>query len=546
MHELIHEVMALYQERRFDSAADRCMALLKTAPQDADLWNLLGVSLLGLDRFEEAIEAFSKAIEQRPTGGDIYNNLGVALFRFGRKLEAEAAYRRAIQLDPENGDAHRNLGVVLTSLGRSREALASLQEAERLLPNNAAVCNSLGVLLMEENRLDEAEKVLRRSIAIDPVRIQTHLNLGFVLERKNRTVEALEVYDRILTLHPNDVRTYYRLAELRTAHPGDPRFDRLEQLKDADLSPAERANLYFALGRMYENVGAYDAAFQHYREGNENRKVRPDQDYSPETQTRYVDALIREINQNIFQRFTGNPSRRPIWIVGMPRSGTTLVEQILSNHPEVCAGGELLTLGEISNRAIAGADFGTALATLNNETLAKDAVAYLERLARIDRNSERVTDKLPENYFALWYAALLFPNAHIVHVARDPRDTGISCYFTHFEHGHGWANDLGTLAAFYRDYQRLMEHWEKVLPIPLYTVRYEDLVQNPEPVVRALLENLGLEWEPACLEPHRNPSAVRTASLLQVRKGIYSHSVGRWRHYEAHLGPLATLTPPER
>ena len=236
-------------------------------------------------------------------------------------------------------------------------------------------------------------------------------------------------------------------------------------------------------------------------------------------------------------------SRRPVFIIGMPRSGTTLVEQILSSHPEVYGGGDISVLGDVVRSFVRSnpegtQDYPTCLDAMSLRTCNALAASYLSRLSSIDASARYVTDKMLPNFLYLGAIASLFPDAHVIHCTRDPLDTSVSCYMTDFLFGHEFAQDLGHLADYYRQYERVISHWRDTVKFPMIEVSYERIVSNLGGEVRRLLEHLDLSWDERCVNFHRNPRHVPTASVEQVRQPLYSRSVGRWRKYEKHLGVL--------
>jgi hypothetical protein len=315
-------------------------------------------------------------------------------------------------------------------------------------------------------------------------------------------------------------------------------------LHQPDLAPADRRSLHFGAAGLLDKLGRYDDAFAHARQGNElgRRLFRP---FDPVAQAA---STSRRIAYATPERLRAMPrathgNRRPAFIVGMPRSGTSLVEQILASHPAVFGAGELPTLGQIAV-SIARADwdegdpYPQCLESLSIRRANRLAAQYLSHIESLNRNATYVTDKMPLNGSLLGLVELLFPGCHVIHCVRDPLDTCLSCYLTGFQEGNAFTADLAHLGAYYRDYQRLVGHWKSVVELPILDVRYEDLVQNPAPQVRRMLDFLNLPWDDRCLKFHDNPRPVHTASRDQVRRPMYRSSIGRWRNYEKHLGPL--------
>ena len=315
----------------------------------------------------------------------------------------------------------------------------------------------------------------------------------------------------------------------------------LRLLDSPEVAPAEKPPLHFTAAKLLDEAGRYEEAFGHAHAANEATR-RP---YDPRTFRRQVDQRIayhRPSTLHSLPRAT-HGSRRPVFIVGMPRSGTSLVEQILASHPAVFGAGELATLSRIANNAARGAwtegeSYPGYLDSISVRQCNRMAEQYLATVSGLNGSATYVTDKMPHNFLYVGLILLLFPDCHIIHCTRDPLDTCLSCYMTYFANGHEYSHDLGHLGEFYADYQRLMTHWTQGVNVPLIEVRYEDVVDDLEGQARRLLELLDLPWDERCLRFYETSRPVPTASNEQVRTQIYRSSVGRWRHYEKHLGPL--------
>jgi tetratricopeptide (TPR) repeat protein len=315
-------------------------------------------------------------------------------------------------------------------------------------------------------------------------------------------------------------------------------------LADPQLAPDDRARLHFGLAHICDRAKAYDEAFAHFRQANALRR-RASQEagkaFDAEKHRARVDRIIATCDAAYFRRVggLGRDTERPVFIVGMPRSGTTLVEQILSSHPDVFGAGELKDISRLSKRVPSrpgAADrYPDSLARLDEAAASTLADQYLQHIDKLAGTATRVIDKMPNNYLHLGLIAALFPRARVIHCRRDPMDVCFSCYVQDFQ---DWTSDQGDLARYYWEYERLMKHWRLVLPLPVLEVVYEELVEDSEAIIRELVSFCGLDWDHRCLAHHENPRAVRTPSLLQVRQPVYKSSVGRWRHYAAHLQPL--------
>ncbi|MFQ5785014.1 MAG: sulfotransferase [Alphaproteobacteria bacterium] len=568
------------QAGRLDEAEAGYRRILAARPDHADALHLLGLVAQQTGRGGEAIALIGRAIAAAPGVARYHGNLALALLQQGRLGEAEARCREALALDPGYVDGLNTLATILKDQGRLDEAIASLRRAVALRPDYAPAHNNLGNILKDRGdfdaalacyaraleiapdyvaaefnrgvaltglgRLDEAEASCRRALALRPDDADAHNNLGNVLRFKGRLDEAAAAYERALELRPDFASARNNLAEFRKFEKDDPGFAALEALKGRDrLAPHEAISLRFALGKMYADIGDHDRAFANYREGNVLRAheaARQGRVFRADEHARYVDAVITTFGADFFARAAsgGAESDRPVFIVGMPRSGTSLVEQILASHPQVYGAGELPEIGLIAGRIAGqtGSAYPVGAAALDATTRRRLGEAYLERVAAAAGDARRVTDKLPANFLHLGLIALILPGARVVHCRRDPRDTCLSCYFHDFYQGNEFSNDLADLGAYWRDYRRLMTHWRETLPLAVIDVDYEALVADQEAESRRLVAFCGLEWDARCLDFHKTERTVRTSSTLQVRKAIFTGSVGRWRAYASHLAPL--------
>jgi tetratricopeptide (TPR) repeat protein len=359
--------------------------------------------------------------------------------------------------------------------------------------------------------------------------------------------EAEKQCQKVLRIKADSMEARLLLAKVRKTTAGDDNvaallaMEKASQLGKSPMPYDEAVSLHFALGNCFADLGDYDQAFRHYLQGCKLKRATLK--YEAGQMTRYFDSIMRVFDRDTLARLqgAGDPSSVPIFVLGMPRSGTTLTEQIIASHPLVHGAGELPDLLAIAKREIAGtgARFPDNIPTLDQSTLGAWAAEYVAGLCRRAPDAVHVTDKMPGNFMALGLIHLMLPNAKIIHVNRNPVDTCLSCFTKLFSHGHAYSYDLAELGRFYSDYARLMAHWRQVLPEGAFLeIRYEDLVTEYEAQARRLITYCGLEWNDACLKSHENKRSVRTASVMQVRQPIYTSSVERWRKYEPYLKPL--------
>ncbi|HEY6451431.1 MAG TPA: tetratricopeptide repeat protein [Steroidobacteraceae bacterium] len=554
-------------------ALQRAAALL---PADAGAHNNLANALGVAGRLEEAMASYARALAIRPDFAEAHNNLGNVLLERGQFAEAAAGYRRALEFRPDYAKASNSLGDALRGLGRLEEALASYARALRIRPDFAEAHDNLGFVLRDLGRLDEAVACFRRAIHIRPDFAMAHSHLGIALRLQGRTQEAQSSCRTALELDPHLAATLIVLAETHAdqgefsaaealfrraialepdspeAWAGIPRLRRMTR-QDGDwlaqaqrvvaqsLPPRQEVPLRYALGKYFDDVQEFESAFEQFRRANE-LTTRYRGGHDQRGLTRAVDGLIgtfdRQWLRSVRDAGSGTMSTRPVFIVGMLRSGTTLAEQILASHPAVFGAGELTFWSTAASRHAPAAFAGAASASL----LRRLAGEYLQELERLSPEALRVIDKMPANFLHLGVIHAALPNARFIHLRRHPIDTCLSIYFQHFEAGHSYANDLADLAHAYGEYRRIMAHWRLVLPRDvLLELPYEELVAGLEAWSRTMLDFIGLPWDPRCLEFDRTARTVITASKWQVRQKISSASVGRWRHYEPFIGPLRAL-----
>ena len=496
---------------RLGLALDLAGRAVASQPKEAAAHATLGNLLLEGERTGDAVAAFRTALALDPSHVNARFNLGGALRRSGEPEAAVTEFRRLVERFPEDPDFRIALGGALLDCGRPRESADEHERALGLSPGHPDALTELGLAHVDAGEFEAAARCYRRVIDGSPDHPHVWLN-----------------YSKTRRFGPAD------RPEIEEAAAAAGRFD-------AHPAPGpEGGDVHFALGKMYDDLGEYDLAFEHFRRGNEI--LRRHVPFDAGAARRLVEDLEAGFGEAWFDRVRGwgHPSSRPIFIVGMPRSGTTLVEQILASHPEVHGAGELIRIPNLAQRLLGAGDapLPAAAAALEREDVEAAARDYLDYVGARSGGAARTTDKLPENYHHLGLIAAMFPNARIVHVRRDPMDVCVSNYLVRFQWGHAWSYDFDSLAHEYRAYERLMGHWRTVLPTPVHEQSYESLVVSLESESRRLVEFCGLDWDERCLDFHLTERSVHTASGWQVRQPIYRRSVERWRNYERHLGPL--------
>jgi tetratricopeptide (TPR) repeat protein len=552
-HPVFHSnLAAVYLELdRLDDTIAHAREAIRLAPGLGNAHNNLGVALMRQGRYDEAVPAFVAAIRLHPGQIDVRSNLGSVFLRQGRLPEAIACLREAVRLAPNHAQAQNDLGGALLADDQYAEAMEHFQIAIRLRPNFAEAHSNLGLAYRELSRPDEAMACFRESLRLNPNYAPAYNNIGYTLEYKGQIDAAKGEFLRALEIDPNNPRALASLTALALNGHYELEDDQITRMKAIltrhDVPQDDLCRINFGVARSYANSGDHDLAFKHYREGNELRKAvvrRRAPDFDPRRHHWLMDRLLGFYRKPYFDRIQGfgSQSELPIFIVGMMRSGTTLTEQILSSHPRVFGAGELRDIGMLTESL--SACIGTAepypgcLDFLDAATASRLGEEHVGHLRELGGTADRVVDKMPFNYLNLGLIATLLPRARIIHCRRDPVDTCLSCYFQNFSEPQGFTLDLAYLGMYYREYLRVMKHWREVLPMPIFELQYEELIADPEPMCRRLLEFCGLEWDERCLRFHETERPVRTASLLQVRKPLYTTAVRRWKRYEKHLGPL--------
>ena len=532
--------------------ADAIAPLLDAAllqPSNPIIQHDLGLACLEVGRVPDAIAALQRAVASNPRYTDAYFRLGIALEKLGNIGGAIVAYERATKLLPSLTEAWFRAGALVYTLGHRDQAIGCFRRAAATGDRNSFGRLGKARALLTEDRNQEAEQVLRETLVADPRNAMAYDLLGNLLTEFGRFDEARACFERAIAIAPMLAGSYYELVRCRPVTSDD---DGLLQgmqaaLATPGLEAAQLLRVHLAIGKAAEDLGDYGLAMRHFDAADAVRRgtVRFDSAaFSTE-----IDRLIARCTPEWIARAPelGSSDATPVLIIGMPRSGTTLVEQIVSMHPEVGAGAELHFWNQRGAEWHRSCSAGNAAAGnekpfLVSEFLAKATADYLGVLRAIAPKAARVTDKMPFNFLWAGLIHVAFPRAIIIHCRRTAIDTALSIHQTHFRPGLAFPTGGAELVAYFRDYQRLIDHWRSVLPADRFIeVDYEDLTRAPEPVIRRIIAACGLAWDDACLRPECNPRAVNTPSKWQARQPIYRTSVARWRRYEPWLGPLRAL-----
>jgi tetratricopeptide (TPR) repeat protein len=537
--------IALASMQQADEARAAYEQAIALAPDYAEAHNNLGMLCAALGRFAEAVACYHRAIAARPDFAGARNNLGNALVTLWRFDEAIAQFLKAIAAAPNFAEAHSNLATALAALDLYEGAAAHYRQAVTIKPDFAAAHINLGHTLVALNRPEEAIAACRRAIELTPQSGDGYFALGHALRMLGQLAEARQALERGLDLSPARTDLHRALADVKQFAPGDPQLAAMEKLagEKASLRAPQRIELHFALAKAYADIDEPEQAFAQLIEGNGLKRH----------EVIYNEAVTREGFQRVEAAFTpellrqkrgmGDPSAVPIFVFGMPRSGTTLVEQIIASHPKVFGADERMDFSRAVGRLIAPSGmpiFPDMIHSVTAAQLRALGAAYLAGMRAAAPAAERITDKWPANFVFAGLIHLALPNAKLIHVSRDPPDTCLSCFARLFAGPHlSYTYDLGELGRYYRGYEKLMAHWRRVLPQGvMLDVQYEELIADFEPHARRIVAHCGLEWDESCLSFHATQRPVRSASAAQVRQPLYRSAVGRWRRYAAMLGPL--------
>jgi Tfp pilus assembly protein PilF len=541
-------LVSLFEQGRYADMESAARDAILRHPEHGISWKALCMALQFQGRNAEALEPLRRAAQLLPNDIDICFNLSEVLLAAGRPAEAQASLRRALALNPRHVPAHFSLGRALADCAQHAEAESSYRAALALDPSVAEGHNNLGVLLLDRQRPDEAEASFRQALSLKQAFAEAHGNLGLALKEQGRLTEAVAAFEIALALKPDFVHAHFTLSTLANLREGQDFLERLEALRqEAPQMPLPtRVRYWFALGKWREDAGQYDASFAAYHEGNRLQHGQIPIDEAGEEAL--VERVIATFSRDYLARAPlaipeSVKSAPPILIVGMPRSGTTLLEQILASCPGVAGVGEVTDLHDTVKAAMPGRDFSfypDAVTLMGDGALAGIAADYSQALAKRAPQALRVVDKLLSNFLFIGLLHRILPGVKIIHAMRHPMDTCFSNYACLFDQSNlNFAYDLGTLGRCYRRYARLMRHWHAVLPPgAILDVRYEDVVADTEGQARRVLDYLGMPWDDNCLAFHRNERKVKTVSAAQVRRPIYRSSLSRWKRFELHLDEL--------
>jgi tetratricopeptide (TPR) repeat protein len=534
--------LALQNLAQFDAALRHYDAAIALQPTLVEALHNRANVLYAQGRYDDALQGYAQVLALKPDHLNAHRQQGILLRDHGQYTAALASFNHAILLDAHHAITYCNRGLTLQKLRRLEAALADHQRAAKLCPNSADAQYNLAVALQELQRYDAAIEGYHRVLTLDPQHALAYHNRATCFQAQGQLERAKADIHAAIAAAPNDGLSYYTLTTIYTPAPDSAVFAELQHryAERANLSLNDQSYLGFALGQVLEKYQRYDEAFHAYAEANRLLyQIRPVDD---DAQDALVDNIIARFPRSLFERIpkqkSGSQAQIPIFIVGMPRSGTTLIEQILATQTDLFGAGELSAV-EHTVRAHGLDQLDLTQLDTAQPKLHQAGQAYLNEAWQLAPTAHLISDKMPANYYFLGWIKLMLPQAKIIHAMRDPMDSCFSCFALRFGAQMDYAYDLTALGRQYRRYRRLMQHWHDVLPADsILDSHYEQMVTDPEPQARRLLSHLDLPWNESCLKFYESQRAVSTASVRQVRQPIYTTSLARWKRFETHLAPL--------
>ena len=537
----IDEVMQKYSENSFHDALSKIQILIHSFPNHPLLFNICGACQKAIGSIDSAIQSFEKAIDLKPDYAEAHYNLGVAYQNMNNLSDAAECYKKAIIIQPNYPAARINLGSILLRLGDYSSAIESLKWAIAFNPENAEAYNNLGAVYSELQQFETAIAQYKKAVSIHPGYASAHNNLGISYSSLGIKNKARNSYEKAIEVNANFAEAHFNLSSVKKYTKNDAQIDQMQTLfSSKGLSKPDQTFINFALAKTNDDLGNQNELFKFLNEGNLLRKEQLD--YPVE---RYKDehSIIKKIftqrpaviNKDLG---TAKTSKKPIFIVGMPRSGTSLVEQILASHHKVSGAGELNMLSKICNSLLKDSSVHT-MNGLTKKTLLAIRKQYFDSLSIFNINESIFTDKWPLNFQYIGFILSAFPEAKIIHIERDARAVCWSIYKHYFSgNGNAWAYNFEDIVYFYGLYSEMMKFWHDLFPNKIYNINYEILTTNQKDETKNLLEYCELDWDDNCFNFHTNTRAVKTASNSQVRKKMYQGSSEDWKKYEKHIKPL--------
>ena len=537
--EQIESVMLLYSSGEIHEAISRIKSLNESYPNVPLLFNILGACYKSIGEIDGAIQMFDTATKIKPNYAEAYFNIGVIYYEISQLNQAINFYLKAIEANPGYSDVHNNLGIAYLDLRQLDKAIKHLELAISFRPEFPEAHNNLGSAYQQKGNLDAAINSYKRAITLMNNFAQAHNNLGIIMEKTGKFDDALLSYSNAIQYDPKNVSAHFNLSYIKTFNEKDSQVEQMHSILSSNsINEIDRARLCFALARVYEDLGDSDKLFEYLDQGNSLRKQELNFSFnSSNNNNNYLKNIFTNSNCHDLDRPKVSQIK-PIFIVGMPRSGTTLLEQIISSHHKVYGAGELKNLNEILIPLFQN-QLNSTDSIITNEIVSSISDQYIESLLNLNTKEKTITDKWPLNFRYIGFILCAFPNARIIHSKRDSKATCWSIYKHFFsDNANGWAYDLNDIADFYLLYEELMSFWHELFPERIYDISYENLVNNQEHETRKLIEYCELDWDENCLNFHKNKRVVGTASVSQVRREMFQGSSEIWKKYQGYLEPL--------
>ena len=534
----LEALVGFHKTGQFQEALAAINRLIKTYDKDPFLYNIKGSCLCETGDLSASIESFEKAILLNPDYAEALYNLGVAYQKLDQPDMAIETYKKAIAIQHAYPTAHHNLGIIYFQKDQMNSAIKSFEWAIAYSPNYSEAIRNLGSALQKINQFVEAKKQFEKVISLDPEYAQAYEDLGILCEIINLPNEALSYFEKALKVNPYLTNSYRNLSKLIKFKAKDPLISQMESLySKSDLHPLHKINLCFSLAKAYEDLNQKDNFFKFLNEGNALRKKELNYDIIQSNNVHSTIINLFSSNQTVINKPKKNSKIKPIFIVGMPRSGTTLVEQIISNHHKVYGAGELLTLRKVID-PILESYLKDNKYKISKKDLSLAREQYIDSLSNLNVSEKIITDKMPVNFRLIGFILSAIPEAKIIHIKRDARAICWSNYKHYFSAGNGFSFDQDDLVKFYTLYSEMMDFWHKLFPKKIYDISYEELTKNQKNETQKLLNYCELDWDDNCLNFHKNTRGVVTASSSQVRQKMYQGSSEAWKKYESNLKPI--------
>jgi tetratricopeptide (TPR) repeat protein len=541
----LNNLGSIYRDRKDkDQAIEYYRQVVAINPNYLESINNLGAVLVEQEEYEEARKTLIKALQLNPNYAEAHCNMAHAHIGQENYDQALTSLAKAISLKADYADAYFGQSRVQQELNQLEDAEASAKQAIDWDPKHADAYALLGGIYIEKNQLDDAKKSFDKALEVDNENGRALVGLGTLKMQTGDINEAEDYFHQALEIDDENITARISITQARKTEADEENFLKLEeQIPKLEIMNQSKAmTIHFALGKCYEDLKMDEKAFPHFIKGCAIKRSKID--YDADAQDKNVQSIIDFFSKEKINQLSGvgSPSATPIFVLGMPRSGTTLTEQIISSHPEVFGAGELPDLLQLASAPLSPKNpvgYPQSLQNLSKDLLSSLGHQYCERTRIHAPDAKHITDKMPANFFCVGLIHLMLPNAKIIHIRRNPVDTCLSGFSKLFNNGQAHSYDFTELGRYYRNYNRLMTYWHSVIPSDNFMeIQYEDLVANNEKKSRELISFVGLEWDEACLNFQQNKRAVRTASIAQIRKPIYQSSISKWKRYETQLGPL--------